>query len=111
MNFLNGRSGRLPGQYDQRFNRGAYATCFPPQTGDDRIDLFQSPYVQNCTNQSGPWLNDGTMFVPNQTVQVPKAIGVGSWEANTATITVEVQQGNISIGQSINPGKQNPGFI
>jgi hypothetical protein len=111
MNFINGRSGRLPGQYDQRFNRGAYATCFPPQTGNNRIDLFQSPYVQNCTNQSGPWLADGTMFVPNQTVQVPKAVGVGSWEANTASITVQVEQGTISIGQSINPGKQNQGFF
>ncbi len=111
MNFLNGRSGRLPGQYDQRFNRGAYATCFPPQTGDNRIDLFQSPYVQNCTNQSGPWLNDGTMFVPNQTVQVPQAVAIGSWEANTTTLVVNVQQGDIVIGQSINPGKQNPGFF
>ena len=111
MNFLNGRSGRLPGQYDQRFNRGAYATCFPPQTGDDRIDLFQSPYVQNCTNQSGPWLVDGTMFLPNQTVQVPKAIGTGSWEANTSTIYVEVDMGTVSVGQSINAGKQNPGFF
>lgn len=111
MNFLNGRSGRLPGQYDQRFNRGAYATCFPPQTGSDRIDLFQSPYVQNCTNQSGPWLVDGTMFVPNQTVQVPKAVASGSWEANTTTLIVNVQQGSISLGQSVNPGKQNPGFF
>ena len=111
MNFINGRSGRLPGQYDQRFNRGAYATCFPPQTGDDRIDLFQSPYVQNCTNQSGPWLADGTMFLPNQTVQVPKAVGTASWESNTTTITVSVDQGSISIGQSINVGKQNPGFF
>lgn len=111
MNFINGRSGRLPGQYDQRFNRGAYASCFPPQTGNDRIDLFQSPYVQNCTNQSGPWLNDGTMFVPNQTVQVPQAIGIGSWEANTTTLTVNVQQGDIVLGQSINSGKQNPGFF
>ena len=111
MNFLNGRSGKLPGQYNERFNRGAFATCFPPQTGDDRIDLFQSPYVQNCTNQSGPWLIDGTMFVPNQTVQVPQAIAVGSWEANTTTLLVNVQQGDIVIGQSINPGKQNPGFF
>jgi hypothetical protein len=111
MNFLNGRSGRLPGQYDPRFNRGAYATCFPPQTGDDRIDLFQSPYVQNCTNQSGPWLVDGTMFRPNQTVQVPQAVAMGSWEANTSTITVTVEQGTIKVGQSVNSGKQNPGFF
>ena len=111
MNFLNGRSGRLPGAYQQKFNRGAYATSFPPQTGDNRIDLFQSPYIQNCTNQSGPWLNDGTMFVPNQTVQVPSAVGMGSWEANTTTITVSVSTGTINIGHSINAGKQNPGFF
>ena len=111
MNFLNGRSGRLPGAYQQKFNRGAYATSFPPQVGDSKIDLFQSPYVQNCTNQSGPWLNDGTMFVPNQTVQVPAAVGMGSWEANTTTITVSVSTGTISIGHSINAGKQNPGFF
>lgn len=29
-----------------------------------------SPYVQNCTNMNGPWLNDGTEFVPYQTVQI-----------------------------------------
>jgi hypothetical protein len=29
-----------------------------------------SPYVQNCTNMNGPWLNDGTEFVPFQTVQI-----------------------------------------
>lgn len=111
MNFLNGRSGRLEGAYDQRFNRGAYATAFPPQTGDNRIDLFQSPYVQNCTNQSGPWLKDGTMFIPNQTVQVPAAVAIGSWDANTASIVVNIQSGGIEIGQSINSGQQNPGFF
>jgi len=30
-----------------------------------------SPYVQNCTNMNGPWLNDGTEFVPFQTEQIP----------------------------------------
>jgi len=29
-----------------------------------------SPYVQNCTNMNGPWLNDGTEFTPFQTVQI-----------------------------------------
>ena len=29
-----------------------------------------SPYVQNCTNMNGPWLNDGTEFIPFQTVQL-----------------------------------------
>jgi len=30
-----------------------------------------SPYVQNCTNMNGPWLNDGTEFIPFQTEQIP----------------------------------------
>lgn len=111
MTFLNGRSGRLEGQYATGYNRGAYCAAFPPQTGANRIDLFQSPYIQNCTNQSGPWLRDGTMFVPNQTVQIPDAIATGSWEANTASIVVSVESGTLSIGQSINAGKQNPGFF
>ena len=111
MNFLNGRSGLLEGTYALGYNRGAYCTAFPPQTGDNRIDVFQSPYVQNCTNQSGPWLKDGTMFVPDQTVQIPLAVGMGSWEANTTSIVVSVSNGSISIGQSINPGQHNPGFF
>jgi hypothetical protein len=110
MTFLNGRSGLLQGQYALGYNRGAYATAFPPQTGDNRIDLFHSPYVQNCTNQSGPWLKDGTMFIPNQTVQVPKAIGTGTWVANTTTIEVTAQ-GTITQGMSINAGQQNVGFF
>ena len=109
--FLNGRSGRLAGQYDERFNRGAYATAFPPLTGEDKIDLFQSPYIQNCTNQSGPWLRDGSMYRPNGTVQVPEAVGMGSWPANTATIIVNVMSGDLTVGQSINSGQQNPGFF
>ena len=111
MNFLNGRSGRLDGAYDQRFNRGAYAASFPPQTGDNRIDIFQSPYIQNCTNQSGPWLRDGTMFRPNNTVQIPEAVGLATWESNTSTITVSLSTGELSIGQSINQGQQNTGFF
>ena len=109
--FLNGRSGRLEGQYDERFNRGAYATAFPPLTGEDKIDLFQSPYIQNCTNQSGPWLRDGSMYRPNGTVQVPEAVGMGSWPANTASIIVNVMSGDLTVGQSINSGQQNPGFF
>lgn len=110
MTFLNGRSGLLEGPYEQGFNRGAYATAFPPLVGDERIDLFHSPYIQNCTNQSGPWLKDGTMFVPNQTVQVPRAIGTGTWQANTTTITV-TSDGVISKGMTINAGQQNLGFF
>ena len=111
MTFLNGRSGLLEGPYEEGFNRGAYASAFPPQSGDNRIDLFHSPYVQNCTNQSGPWLKDGTMFVPNQTVQVPKAVAVGSWEANTSSIIVTVTTGTIQRGMAVNAGKQNRGFF
>ena len=29
-----------------------------------------SPYIQNCTNMNGPWLNDGTEFTPFETVQI-----------------------------------------
>jgi hypothetical protein len=111
MTFLNGRSGLLEGDYDPRFNRGAYATSFPPLEGDERIDLFHSPYIQNCTNQSGPWLKDGTMFVPNQTVQIPRAVGTGTWVANTTTLIVKVSTGTIVQGDSINAGQQNPGFF
>ena len=111
MTFINGRSGLLAGDYASGFNRGAYATSFPPLTGDDRINLYHSPYVQNCTNQSGPWLCDGTMFVPNQTVQVPAAVGTGTWAANTTSIIVTVSTGTIARGMSINAGQQNPGFF
>jgi hypothetical protein len=111
MTFLNGRSGLLEGPYAAGFNRGAYCTAFPPLTGDQRIDLFHSPYVQNCTNQSGPWLRDGTMFVPNQTVQVPAVVGTGTWASGTATITVYAPDGVPAQGMSINSGQQNPGFF
>jgi hypothetical protein len=111
MTFLNGRSGLLEGDYAQGYNRGAYATSFPPLEGSDRIDLFHSPYVQNCTNQSGPWLKDGTMFIPNQTVQVPASVGTGTWVANTTTIVVSTSMGTIVQGMSINAGQQNSGFF
>jgi hypothetical protein len=111
MTFLNGRSGLLQGSYDPQYNRGAYATAFPPQEGEDRIDLYHSPYIQNCTNQSGPWLFDGTMFVPNQTVQVPSSVGVGSWLANTSSIIVNISTGTVERGMSVNAGQQNPGFF
>ena len=111
MQFLNGRSGLLEGPYEDRFNRGAYATAFPPQEGDNRIDLFHSPYIQNCTNLSGPWLRDGTLFTPNQTVQVPDAVGTGTWIANTTSIIVSVSTGTIVQGMHIDVGQQNPGFF
>ena len=111
MTFLNGRSGLLEGDYEPEFNRGAYATSFPPLEGDERIDLFHSPYIQNCTNQSGPWLKDGTMFVPNQTVQIPRAVGTGTWVANTTSLIVNVGTGTITQGDYVNAGQQNPGFF
>jgi hypothetical protein len=111
MTFLNGRSGLLEGPYESGFNRGAYATAFPPLEQNQRIDLFHSPYVQNCTNQSGPWLRDGTMFIPNQTVQVPVAVGTGSWAANTSSIVVKISSGTVELGMAINAGQQNPGFF
>jgi hypothetical protein len=111
MTFLNGRSGLLEGPYAEGFNRGAYATAFPPLEGNERIDLFHSPYVQNCTNLSGPWLKDGTLFTPNQTVQVPAVVGTGTWLANTTTIVVSASTGTITQGMYINAGQQNPGFF
>jgi len=111
MQFLNGRSGVLPGIYANGYNRGAYTVAFPPQVGGAKIDTFHSPYVQNCTNQTGPWLADGTMFQPNQTVQVPSAVGTGTWVSNTTTMIVKVSTGTIIAGMSINNGQQNPGFF
>jgi hypothetical protein len=105
MNFLNGRSGLLPGQYAIGYNRGAYATSFPPSINGEKINLFQSPYIQNCTNQNGPWLVDSTMFLPNQTVQVPSAVGRGSWNANTTSIVVSFD--NIAVDGWINVGTVN----
>jgi len=111
MTFLNGRSGLLEGSYATGFNRGAYATAFPPLEGNKRIDLFHSPYIQNCTNQSGPWLKDGTLYQPNQTVQVPTVVGTGTWVSNTTTVLVYVNTGTITRGMSVNSGQQNPGFF
>ena len=111
MQFLNGRSGVLPGPYANGYNRGAYCIAFPPQVGGNKIDTFHSPYVQNCTNQTGPWMYDGIMFQPNQTVQVPLAVGTGTWVANTTTIVVTVSTGTITSGMSINNGQQDPGFF
>jgi len=112
MQMSNGRSGLLPIENANGYNRGAYATAFPPY-GDngEKIDIFQSPYIQNCTNQSGPWLKDGTMFIPNQTVQIPKGVAIGSWPAGAKSITVSMTTGTISVGNNINSGPQNLGFF
>ena len=111
MQFFNGRSGLLPGPYVNGTNRGAYATAFAPQVGGAKIDVYQSPYIQNCTNQSGPWLVDGTMFVPNQTVQVPQGVGIARFDANTTTIVVELTNGSIVPGLNVISGPQSPGFF
>ena len=112
MQFLNGRSGLLPGPgYTPGTNRGAYATAFPPSYDGTFIDVYHSPYIQNCTNQSGPWLVDGTMFVPNQTVQVPEAVGTATWVANTTSLVVTVSEGTIQVGQSINAGPTHPDYF
>lgn len=111
MQFLNGRSGLLPGPYTLGSNRGAYATAFPPQVNGEKIDIYHSPYIQNCTNQTGPWLIDGTLFVPNQTVQIPHAVGTTTFPANTTTIVVTLSNGSISSGLSIVSGPQDPGFF
>ena len=108
MQFTNGRSGLLPGNYETGYNRGAYATAFPPLTGNNRIDVFHSPYIQNCTNQSGPWLKDGTMFVPDETVQVPIVAGTGSWDAGTSTLVVSIL--NEPINGFINAGPAGAGL-
>ena len=83
-----------------KYITGAYATAFPPKL-DDPILVQYSPYIQNCTNQSGPWLFDGTMFLPNQTVQVPLGSGISSFVVDTNTLTVAMATGSIAIGMSI----------
>ena len=115
MRLLNGRSGLIPGgfgvsEYGYKIgnNRGAYATAFP---NTQIIDLYHSPYIQNVSNQSGPWLYDGTMFIPNQTVQVPEAVGVASYVANTNTITVSLTTGTLYVGQAVNSGPQDEGYF
>ena len=112
MLFVNGQSGLLPGTgYTAGTNRGAYATAFRPNYGGPKIDLYHSPYVQNCSNQSGPWLQDGTMFNPNQTVQVPEAVGTATWIINTTTLTVHVDEGALEVGQTINIGPTKTGYF
>ena len=87
------------------YTTGAYCVAFPPKL-DNPIDVFHSPYIQNCTNQSGPWLYDGTMFVPNQTVQLPSVVATSTYAINTTVITVnilpEISGKMPEIGMSIN---------
>ena len=112
MQFLNGRSGLLPIDARIGFNRGAYCTAFKQSIDGSKIDIYHSPYIQNCTNQSGPWLIDGTMFVPNQTIQIPTAVATSSWDANTSTLIITVTNGGtISENDSVNEGPQHTGFF
>ena len=113
LRMLNGRSGLLPGSYGYSpgANRGAYATAFPPSYDGKKIDLFHSPYIQNCSNQSGPWLYDGTMFIPNQTVQVPEAVATSTYPASTNSVIVTVSTGSLYIGQAVNSGPQDAGYF
>jgi hypothetical protein len=87
------------------YTTGAYCVAFPPRL-DNPIDLFHSPYIQNCTNQSGPWLYDGTMFVPNQTVQIPEVIATATYSSGTTTLLVtvlpEITAQQLEIGMSVN---------
>ncbi len=83
------------------YTTGAYCVAFPPNL-ENPIDVYYSPYVQNCTNQSGPWLKDGTMFVPNQTVQIPLAAGTSTWLAEQNQIVVSLYTGTISVGMAVN---------
>jgi hypothetical protein len=90
------------------YTTGAYAVAFPPSL-DNPIDIIHSPYIQNCTNQSGPWLKDGTMFVPNQIVQIPLGAGTSTWTAGVSTITVTLYTGTVVVGMAIND-EANEGY-
>jgi hypothetical protein len=83
------------------YTTGAYCCAFPPKLTDPILVQY-SPYIQNCTNQSGPWMFDGNMFRPNQTVQVPLGAGTASWTEGASTITVAMNYGSISVGMAIN---------
>ncbi len=83
------------------YTTGAYCVAFPPNL-ENPIDVYYSPYVQNCTNQSGPWLKDGTMMVPNQTVQIPLAAGTSTWSAGADQITVTLYTGTVVTGMALN---------
>jgi hypothetical protein len=87
------------------YTTGAYCVAFPPLL-DNPIDVFHSPYIQNCTNQSGPWLYDGTMFLPNQTVQIPLVVATSTYVANTTSLLVTIQPEitaqQLEVGMSVN---------
>jgi hypothetical protein len=106
MSFLNLRRGPGVTRYApggvSSYETGAYCVAFPPNLTNP-IDVYHSPYIQNCTNQSGPWLMDGTMFVPNNTVQLPRVWGTGTYAANTTTIIFTSSSTEmVNIGDTIN---------
>ena len=108
MSFLNLRRGSVtryaPGGAGT-YTTGAYCVAFPPRL-DNPIDVFHSPYIQNCTNQSGPWLYDQTMFIPNNTVQVPLVVATSTYVANTSTILINIDpilsSEQVQIGMAVN---------
>ena len=87
------------------YTTGAYCVAFPPNLNNP-IDVFHSPYIQNCTNQSGPWLYDGTMFLPNQIVQIPQVVGTSTYLANTTSLLVtilpEITSNQLEVGMAVN---------
>jgi hypothetical protein len=52
-----------------------------------------SPYVQNSSNINGPWLNDGTEFVPFETVQI---------EGIVPTSRPIINNENVPLGKRVN---------
>jgi hypothetical protein len=99
-----------------KISSNATATTTNATLKTGKITVYKSPYIQNCTNQSGPWLYDGTMFIPNQTVQVPVVVGTTTFGLDgipTDVIDVILSEGSglIEIGMSINTAPQNQGFF
>ena len=63
-----------------------------------------SPYVQNCTNMNGPWLNDGTEFIPFETVQIE---GI---EPGARPLTLE-DNPDLPVEKQINPTGGGGGLL
>lgn len=63
-----------------------------------------SPYVQNCTNMNGPWLNDGTEFIPFETVQIE---GI---EPGARPLTVE-DNPSLPVEKQVNPTGGGGGIL
>jgi hypothetical protein len=63
-----------------------------------------SPYVQNCTNMNGPWLNDGTEFIPFETVQIE---GI---EPGARPLTLE-DNPSLPVAKQVNPTGGGGGIL